>query len=112
MVEETVSLVVRTHHLPRATFAPALPTPDSFNRALSALPLLFSTVGIVWAPKIEVYTALACMAHKPEVFDKQLTDGLLSIVGPAMHHVAADTLPQICATDPEVRRVVAKLSAG
>ncbi|KAJ2929993.1 hypothetical protein H1R20_g7122, partial [Candolleomyces eurysporus] len=80
--------------------------------ALTALPLLSSTVAIVVAPKIEVYTALACIAHKPEVFEEHLTGGLLSIMGPAMRYVAAGALPQICATDPEVRRIVAKLSAA
>lgn len=81
------------------------------HRALTVAPLLTSTVALVMAPKIEVYTALACMSHKPEVFSEPFR-AAFSVVGSALHHVAADSLPQVCATDPEVRRVVAKLSAG
>ena len=57
------------------------------------------------APKIEVYTALACMRHKPELFG--------DLVGSATGVMASNApLPQICSTDPEIRTIVAKLSAG
>lgn len=65
-------------------------------------PLLAATAGIVLAPKIEVYTGLACMAHRPELFEDAT---LLSSAIPTV-------LPRQCETDPEIRRAVAKLTSG
>lgn len=72
--------------------------------ALSAAPLLNMTIGIVLAPKIEVYTGLACMSHRPELFEKIADNSLLKS--------AVVALPRLCATDPEVRRVVAQLTTA
>lgn len=70
--------------------------------ALVVAPLLAATAGIVLAPKIEVYTGLACMAHRPELFEDAT---LLSSAIPTV-------LPRQCETDPEIRRAVAKLTSA
>ncbi|KAJ3534038.1 hypothetical protein NMY22_g7096 [Coprinellus aureogranulatus] len=72
--------------------------------ALVGGPLLTATIGLVMAPKIEVYTALACMKHRPELFESLRHTAILT--------ATSTSLPAICSTDPEIRTVVAKLSAG
>ncbi|KIY72114.1 MFS general substrate transporter [Cylindrobasidium torrendii FP15055 ss-10] len=84
------------------------------------------------APRIEVYTQLACAYHRPEIFELQdqssvRTNGLLAPSHPTLdterYHNATTTVffepiseiaqavPPTCATDPVVHAAVTKLSA-
>lgn len=47
----------------------------SFCRLLSIVPLSAIATSACIAPRIEVYTLLACSVHKPEVFEKTLRLG-------------------------------------
>ncbi|THU77812.1 MFS general substrate transporter [Dendrothele bispora CBS 962.96] len=64
------------------------------------LPLTSITMAATIAPKVEIYTLLACAQHKPEIFDSLG----LSFADPG-------SKPNLCAVDPVVQAAVARLSA-
>ncbi len=51
------------------------------------------------APKVEIYTQLACLAHKPDIFE-DLSSAML------------DSVSKECAKDPVVAAAASKLIAG
>lgn len=55
------------------------------------------------APKVEIYTQLACAAHKPE-FNSD--NGTL----PSTYTYAPEYDPQLCAKDPVVQEAVAQMN--
>ena len=110
------------------------------TRLLAIMPFTAIATSSTMAPRIEIYTTLACSIHRPEIFGESLQplDILGSIVQlsmvPAVAHKSSsmeisnvfmiekslqiddkDTLPtrkQRCASDPVVQAAVAKLTAG
>lgn len=88
---------------------------------LIAYPFSSIAFSATMAPKVEIYTQLACLAHKPEIF----WDTLISIPQytlPAIANASAsiDTSSFVevlgqsnsCAADPVVQAAVAKFTAG
>ncbi|KAF9444748.1 MFS general substrate transporter [Macrolepiota fuliginosa MF-IS2] len=73
---------------------------------LVALPFTAIAMSATIAPRIEVYTTLACRVIRPDIYSdvSQPNTAVLSTV--------AETRPQRCAADPVVQAAVAKLSAG
>ncbi|KAF5315935.1 hypothetical protein D9611_005018 [Ephemerocybe angulata] len=67
--------------------------------AMAVLPLCTMAMGISVAPRIEVYTSLACLAHRPDFYEGTMATTWDTI----------KSVPPLCASDPEVMKVVAKL---
>ncbi|KAF6763813.1 major facilitator superfamily domain-containing protein [Ephemerocybe angulata] len=67
--------------------------------AMAVLPLCTMAVGIIVAPRIEVYTSLACLAHRPDLYEGTMATTWDTI----------KSVPPLCASDPKVMKVVAKL---
>lgn len=82
------------------------------------------------APRIEVYTQLACAYHRPEIFELQDTSTVRTngLVAPShttffaedyhnttnvfFEPISESAAPPTCASDPVVHAAVTKLSAG
>ncbi|KAG2019931.1 hypothetical protein CC2G_005324 [Coprinopsis cinerea AmutBmut pab1-1] len=77
------------------------------------------------APKVELFTMLACRVHKPDIYDGGLLQAspaqipetsaaslIASVVLPEVTKFDHLTAPNPCATDPTVQAAVAKLSAA
>ena len=77
------------------------------------------------APRIEIYTFLACSVHKPDIFDRTLRlGGYVRFPNePSPHLVLRPVIPGVqtfsyaitanpCASDPVVQAAVAILTAG
>lgn len=114
----------------------------STHRLLAIYPLTAIAMSATIAPKIEVYTLLACSVHRPDIlrhmisknghlFDTpralsdvlenepvtlqtESTDGLAALVVPGLrkNDTNAPDKPATCAADPVVQAAVAKLSAS
>lgn len=149
--EETVELLnelIHPHHVQDETLVDDDAEGDSQQR--QQLPwwkrpspwwLMFCTpfatiaMSATIAPKIEIYTLLACSVHKPEIFrDQHLLstnlpfslrpqkDSLVDITFPPSFDIAINNntstmdelngSPSTCATDPVVLAAVAKLATG
>jgi hypothetical protein len=85
------------------------------------------SVGATVGPRIELYTKLACKAHKPEYTDPDTLGLMATYAGPRYHNVRilparftegpSDNLnnktnPNLCASDPDVQAAAAKLMMG
>lgn len=91
------------------------------------------------APRVEIYTTLACSVHKPDIFRQAFPalgnmlfsyDVIPSIIPPTANYTSSvgmifldhsglqditgdqPSRPNLCASDPVVQAAVAKLSAG
>jgi hypothetical protein len=58
------------------------------------------------APRIEVYTILACRLLRPDIYYEE------SLSDMAMPYTLAQSRSQLCAADPVVQAAVAKFTAG
>ena len=107
-------------------------------RLLAIMPFTSIAMSATMAPRIEIYTVLACSVHKPDIFKQsfpglelglveepkqlsthssvQLIDRvylphLTDKLGRAANG-SVPTNPNLCASDPVVQAAVAKLTAG
>jgi hypothetical protein len=82
---------------------------------LCIVPFSAMAQGATLAPKVELYTMLACRVLKPDIFEEGIFDPvvpttLLSVASsPSTHEFL---IPNACASDPTVQAAVAQLSAG
>ena len=74
---------------------------------MAIIPFSSMAMGATIAPKIEVYTMLACRVHKPDIFEES---GFL--VGTSSNLHATGSGNRACFSDPVVSAAVAQLSAG
>jgi hypothetical protein len=72
-----------------------------FLRLLAVVPFTSMAASAKIAPRLEIYTALACSVHKPDIAGQEFGLHLLS---------GAPTIT--CGSDPVVQAAVAKLIAG
>lgn len=75
-------------------------------RLLCALPFAAVAMSATIAPRIEIYTILACREMRPDIYYEgmQINSSPLATLTP--------TRSQLCAADPVVQAAVAKLAAG
>lgn len=67
------------------------------------------------APRIEVYTSLACRVHKPEVFQQSFSSisfGKLPNTTLSQENNIQPNIPYLCASEPIVQAAVATLTTG
>jgi hypothetical protein len=84
------------------------------------LPLTAISMSATLAPRIDVYTILACKVLRPEYNTTADLPHLLStqhqVAAPSFNHLSTITRnepgPDRCATDPVVQAAVAKLTIG
>ncbi|KAH6918262.1 major facilitator superfamily domain-containing protein [Coprinopsis sp. MPI-PUGE-AT-0042] len=127
LLEEFVG--TREHHLPESADTNDADSEDNDWKALPwwkrpsplwmlcLIPFSAMAQGATLAPKVELYTMLACRAVKPDIFDEGIFDptiptalSLLSSLTPSISKM--ETLsPSSCASDPTVQAAVAQLSA-
>lgn len=89
---------------------------SSFLRLLAAIPFTSMSSSAKVAPRIEIYTVLACATHRPDIGSQ----GLLSIFPASTGLHSFKEWPEsaglfnasTCASDPVVQAAVAKLIAG
>lgn len=91
MVEEAISIVVRAVAHIHSQHSLKL-----HIRLLLSMPFTATAFAATLAPKVEIYTELACATHRPEIL-------------PAVFAFVGKANP--CASDPVVQAAVAKLSA-
>ncbi|EKM55184.1 uncharacterized protein PHACADRAFT_255634 [Phanerochaete carnosa HHB-10118-sp] len=70
---------------------------------LAMVPVSAAATGATMAPKVEIYTQLACATHRPEFYSD---NGTL----PSTYTYAPEYDPQLCAKDPVVQKVVAQMN--
>ncbi|KAH6895043.1 major facilitator superfamily domain-containing protein [Coprinopsis sp. MPI-PUGE-AT-0042] len=127
LLEEFVG--THEHHLPESADTNDTDSEDNDWKALPwwkrpsplwmlcLIPFSAMAQGATLAPKVELYTMLACRAVKPDIFDEGIFDptiptalSLLSSSTPSI--LKLETLsPSSCASDPTVQAAVAQLSA-
>lgn len=120
----------------------AKPSSFIFSRLLATTPFTAIAMSATLAPRIEIYTSLACRVHKPEIFKHSFptvdhgisaTDKVIvsnhSFSSPVLLSPILDTIiapsgefayqnqsqpanPNLCASDPVVQAAVAKLTTG
>ncbi|KAJ8079128.1 hypothetical protein PM082_013416 [Marasmius tenuissimus] len=73
---------------------------------IAMMPLSSMAMGATIAPRIEIYTMLACRVHKPDIFEES---GFLVGRGSNIH--ASDDHSRACFSDPVVSAAVAQLGA-
>lgn len=87
---------------------------------LVAFPFSTMAFSATMAPKVEIFTQLACRAHKPELFGNIFGDNPQIIFSPIVKTAPSVDLsftttlgkPNACASDPIVQAAVARFNAG
>ena len=69
------------------------------------VPLAATATGATMAPRVEIFTQLACAAHRPEYNSDNGTTVL-----PAMFGYTPEYDPRLCAKDPVVQEAVARMN--
>jgi hypothetical protein len=112
------------------------------GRQLAIIPLAAMAASATIAPRIEIYTLLACFVHKPDIFERTVRFGgypgfptetspyivlppVFTKYGDVTHRVFSSSAsvlglrnstvtaqPNLCASDPVVQAAVAKLTVG
>ncbi|KAF5389821.1 hypothetical protein D9757_003673 [Collybiopsis confluens] len=80
---------------------------------LALLPITTIAMGATVAPKVEIYTALACIQHRPDMADIPGLPSVFDLTSYNEHHWQAQILTasaSSCKSDPVVQAAVAKLA--
>jgi len=95
---------------------------SSFLRLLAAIPLTAAVASAKIAPRLEIYTVLACSVHKPDISGQDFGHVLgppVFALPPHSYGLTGTSLDSFrsfnastCGSDPVVQAAVAKLMAG
>src|SRR5258708_15659215 len=116
MVEKAFSLVVSSLRIDLIFHL-------SFLRLLAAIPFTAAVASAKIAPRLEIYTVLACSVHKPDISGQDFGHVLLGLpvfaLPPHSYGLTGTSLDSFrsfnasaCGSDPVVQAAVAKLMAG
>lgn len=82
------------------------------SRILVLTPFTAIAMSATLAPRIEIYTMLACSVHKPDIFERSYMSSFMPSALNSNLIQNARASENLCASDPVVQAAVAKLTAG